>query len=342
MAKQRTKAERAAVGSEERQYWVQIPNEFFDLGLSPYELAAYAWMKRRFGTGKSGVFESVSNMAKAVGMSTRRFHTAIDRLMEANVIRSEGKTLTVKYIIHDKSVWKMPSSAPDAEGKSEPSAPHAEHSLHHVQKDSAPRADKVDTLSRYQEERKGTAPAAEPASATPKTLSFLDQLNLALAEPDTAEARAFLQAIGSDPDRRPLWELAKFLKRTLGTEYTHRQVRENLEAWAGSVTLADARAAWEKARARYKREPTGLKPILHFVDILNGSYKPDSHDLREAATASVKTAEVAAAAAPRPGDRVRLPDGTTDTVHDFDSWSNWVELVNTPAPFRPEELQVIQ
>lgn len=191
-------------------------------------------------------------------------------------------------------------------------------------------------------ERKGTAPAAEPAPATPKPLSFLDQLNLALAEPDTAESRAFLQAIGNDPDRRPLWEMAKFLKRTLGTEYTHKQVRENLEAWAGSVTLVDARAAWDKARARYKREPTGLKPILHFVDILNGSYKPDSHDLREQAEAAAAAQEQAQLSAPKPGDRVRLPDGTLDTVHDFDSWSNWVELVNTSAPFRPEELQVIQ
>lgn len=195
-------------------------------------------------------------------------------------------------------------------------------------------------------ERKGTTPAAEsPGAESPASPSLGSQVDAALADPESPEARAFLEANGISTDQRPLWNLKKFLRQTLGDQADHPQVVGNLTAWAAAGhTLQEIRAAWLQAVARWKREPKGgkLRPVHFFVDLLNGSYKPDSHDLREQAEAAAAVQEQAQLSAPQPGDRVRLPDGTLDTVHDFDAWSNLVELVNTTSAFRPEDLQVIQ
>lgn len=198
----------------------------------------------------------------------------------------------------------------------------------------------------HQRERKGSALLTEPVSAEPQSSPSLgSQVDAALADPESPEARAFLEANGISTDQRPLWNLKKFLRQTLGDQADHPQVVGNLTAWAAAGhTLQEIRAAWLQAVARWKREPKGgkLRPVHFFVDLLNGSYKPDSHDLREQAEAAAAVQEQAQLSAPQPGDRVRLPDGTLDTVHDFDAWSNLVELVNTTSAFRPEDLQVIQ
>jgi len=204
---------------------------------------------------------------------------------------------------------------------------------------------KEQSLKKEQERKKGAAPATGSPEPEPRSSPSLgSQVDAALADSESPEARAFLEANGISTDQRPLWNLKKFLRQTLGDQADHPQVVGNLTAWAAAGhTLQEIRAAWLQAVARWKREPKGgkLRPVHFFVDLLNGSYKPDSHDLREQAEAAAAVQEQAQLSAPQPGDRVRLPDGTTDTVHDFDAWSNLVELVNTTSAFRPEDLQVI-
>lgn len=158
-------------------------------------------------------------------------------------------------------------------------------------------------------------------------------LNQALAEPDSPEARAFLAANGISTDQRPEWELRTFLKRTLGSQHDHPQVQENITAWANTHDLLTVKKAWNQAVARRKREPTGLRAVHHFVDILNGTYQPDSTDLQAARTA----------AAPQPlpytpGDRVTTTTGETLTVTDVDEAGQWL-IFDNHDPLRPNEVR---
>lgn len=176
-----------------------------------------------------------------------------------------------------------------------------------------------------------------------KSLPKSDQVEAALRDPSSSEARAFLADSGMPVDDRPKWDMRKLLKRTLGEAFNHPQVQENLESWAGRITALEIRNAHMQAVARYQREPRSskLRPVHFFVDILNGTYKPDAHEVAELEAEQAAAKAAAVAAAPKSGDRVQLPDGTISIVHEYLSAGNWVVLTDRVETFRPQEVKVI-
>lgn len=146
------------VSSEEQPLYVSVVLKFFDMGLSPYEQAAYLWLKRRSGKDNP-VWESVPNMAKSAGMSERRFHTALDRLQALGMIRAKARSgQTTEFVLLDQGEWTDPAtlapdagvSAPTPAPRATPPAPDARVPLHDMQGTLAPRADKVTTTKKQQ------------------------------------------------------------------------------------------------------------------------------------------------------------------------------------------------
>lgn len=146
------------VSSEEQLLYVSVVLKFFDMGLSPYEQAAYLWLKRRSGKDNP-VWESVPNMAKGAGMSERRFHTALERLQALGMIRAKARSgQTTEFVLLDQGNWADPATlAPDAgvgaptpAPRATPLAPGARVPLHDMQGTLAPRADKVTTTKKQQ------------------------------------------------------------------------------------------------------------------------------------------------------------------------------------------------
>lgn len=146
------------VSSEEQPLYVSVVLKFFDMGLSPYEQAAYLWLKRRSGKDNP-VWESVPNMAKSAGMSERRFHTALDRLQALGMIRAKARSgQTTEFVLLDQGEWTDPAtlapdagvSAPTPAPRATPPAPDAGVPLHDMQGTLAPRADKVTTTKKQQ------------------------------------------------------------------------------------------------------------------------------------------------------------------------------------------------
>lgn len=315
------------------------------------------------GVDGRDVYPSLSTLAMDTGLSVRTLQRKLDHLLELGVIRHGNPAVVAAAIpradrrppIYDLD---MPRGDTVSPGSGEKSVQHAKQGRGVSERHPVPREvsrshpvapfmpPRGDTVSRTgchsdtqigikkKERKKGISTSPEaPASEPPNSLSFSDQLNQALVNPDSAEAQAFLQATGHNPDRRPLWELASYLKRLLGTEFTHQQIQTNLETWAITTTPAEAKQAWLKAVARRKREPTGLRAVHHFVDILNGTYQPDSTDLQAAR----------AAAAPQPlpytpGDRVTTTTGETLTVTDVDEAGQWL-IFDNHDPLRPNEVR---
>lgn len=296
-----------------------IPNELLESGISPHTFRVYTQILHLTRRKDGRAYQSVSNMAKACAMSNRKVHECLAELESIHLIvgmRVPGKP--TDYIVTDVPEWKLTS------------APHAEGGLHHMQRGSAPHADKEE---RDNKKEKGRT----------KSLSRDDQIEVALRHSDSPEAQAFLAANGISTDKRPEWDLRKALKKTLGDDFKHPQVQANLESWVGRITALDIRNAHTQAVARYQREPrpSKLRPIHFFVDILNGTYKPDAHEIAEleAEQAAVKAAVVAAA--PKSGDRVQLPDGTISIVHEYLPAGDWVVLTDRDETFRPQEVKVI-
>lgn len=202
--------------------------------------------------------------------------------------------------------------------------------------DGKPAATNTYRTKTYRKEE-GQQPASAPAhgehAAAPPPLKT-DPVSQALADGDSPEARAFLAAHGISTDQAPVWELQRFLRRTLGSQHEHPQVQANLTAWAGQHTLQEIRAAWDKAVARRAREPQGrLRAVHHFVDILNGTYQPDHVDGQAA-----RAAAHAALPAFTPGERVITADGELLTVTDYDEAGQWLIFEDRP-PLRPADVR---
>lgn len=187
---------------------------------------------------------------------------------------------------------------------------------------------------RKKDEEAGNAEPGTPMPARQNVAASFpkdEALSRALADPDSAEARAFLAANGINTDQRPVWELKTFLRRNLGSQAEHPQVQANITAWAAQHNLVAVREAWSQAVARHKREPHGrLRAVHYFCDILNGTYKPDRTDLEDT------RARLAEQAPPSfsPGDEVITASGEVLTVLDYDEAGQWLVFDNRP-PLRP-------
>lgn len=292
---------RLAAGRDRRDPgYFQVDNEVFEMGLSTHDLAAYFIMVRKFGDGTKGVYSSAGNMAKEVGMGRARFFTAINALLERNmiVIVEQLNGHTTLYDLIDKREWVAPVHEVDT-----PRLPRRRLPVH-----------EVDTKKKPIEEE---TTKKNLASVSGSKDGANQSVKASRSEPKREPRRKFDAASMVPPAHvtPSLWDDFVAHRKELKAPLTERAARIILNKL---VRARDANDALENAIAN------GWKGVF-------------PKDLTEE---PITQADEPSAPLPvfERGERVRLPDGTIVTVARYSATSNWVHIIDHPHAYRPDEL----
>lgn len=79
--------------SSEKDNYFKLPNQIFNMGLSPGELAVYAYLKRCCNIRTGECWPSYKRISQAVGVTKRSVPKYVELLIDKHLIQTESTSL---------------------------------------------------------------------------------------------------------------------------------------------------------------------------------------------------------------------------------------------------------